>query len=326
MAEAPKIIVGSEEWCGFPSLAIPAIKARVDSGAKTSSLHAFNIQPWEQDGQQWVRFEVHPLQNDRRTTVQCEAPVIDSRLIKSSSGLAEKRYVIRVPLALGEQEWPIELTLTNRDSMGYRMLLGREAMEGRILVDPAASFCQGNISPRQLIAHYGQPATQQDHLKIGLLATNPELYSNQRLLEAGAERGHDMHFLNITQCYMKLDAEQPEIHYRGGLILRDYDAVIPRIRPGVTFYGCALTRHFESLGVYALNSAEAISQARDKLYSLQILQRSGLNIPTTGFASSPDDTGDLIDMLGGAPLVVKLLEGTQGKGTVLAETAKGRKA
>jgi ribosomal protein S6--L-glutamate ligase len=121
---------------------------------------------------------------------------------------------------------------------------------------------------------------------------------------------------------MKLDAKTPEIHYRGGLILNQFDAVIPRIRPSITFYGCALTRQFEALNVYCLNSSTAITQSRDKLFSLQLLLQSGIDIPTTGFANSPLDTDDLIKMVGGSPLIVKLLEGTQGKGVVLAETKK----
>jgi ribosomal protein S6--L-glutamate ligase len=121
---------------------------------------------------------------------------------------------------------------------------------------------------------------------------------------------------------MKLDATKPEIHYRGGRILDNFDAIIPRIRPSITFYGCALTRQFEALKVYCLNSAAAITQSRDKLYSLQLLLNHGVDIPTTGFANSPLDTDDLIKMVGGSPLIVKLLEGTQGKGVVLAETKK----
>ncbi|MCG9731018.1 MULTISPECIES: 30S ribosomal protein S6--L-glutamate ligase [unclassified Shewanella] len=157
---------------------------------------------------------------------------------------------------------------------------------------------------------------------MGLLASNPDLYSNQRIIEAGEQRGHEMVFLNIKQCYLKLDASEPEVHYRGGRILNDLDAVIPRIRPSMTFYGCALTRHFESLNIMALNTSEAITRSRDKLFSLQLLQKNNLDIPTSGFANSPVDTKDLIDMVGGAPLIVKLLEGTQGKGVVLAETTK----
>ena len=317
-----KIIIGSEEWCSFPSLGIPAIKARVDSGAKTSSMHAFDIRTLKREGQSWVSFEVHPLQQNRKTTVRCEAPISDRRVVKSSSGDTEKRYVIKVPLKMGESLFEIEVTLTNRDSMGYRMLLGREAMQHRMLVDPSASFLLGDKTFEEVISVYGTSQVSRTGLKIGILASNPELYSNQRIMEAGRSRGHDIEFLNIKQCYMKLDADAPEVHYRGGRILEDFDAVIPRIRPSVTFYGCALTRHFESLGVYALNGSLPISQSRDKLFSLQLLQQSGLDIPTSGFASSPVDTNDLIDMVGGAPLIVKLLEGSQGRGVVLAETRK----
>lgn len=320
--KSDKVIVGSEEWCGFPALGIPAIKARVDSGAKTSSLHAFNIQTFRRDGQLWVSFEVHPLQNNRRTVLRCERPVVDKRRIKSSSGIAETRYVITTTFKAGEYSWEVELTLANRDSMGYRMLLGREAMQGRVLVDPELSFCLGEPSDDDLNVLYGKPQQKRSGLKIGLLASNHELYSNQRILEAGDERGHEMVFLNIKHCYMKVDDKAPEVHYRGGTILNDLDAVITRIRPSMTFYGCALARQFESMGIYTVNSSEAITQSRDKLFSLQLMLKSGIGIPTTGFANSPMDTGDLIEMVGGAPLIVKLLEGTQGRGVVLAETKK----
>ena len=317
-----KIVVGSEEWCAFPNLGVPAIKARVDSGAKTSSLHAFNIQVFKKEGVPWVSFEVHPLQQNRKVVVRCEGLIVDRRMVKSSSGVSEKRYVIRTPLSIGEHTWEVELTLANRDSMGYRMLLGREAMGGRMLVDPSASFCLGDVARPQIEQLYGAKEKHKSGLKIGLLASNPELYSNQRIMEAGDERGHDMFFLNIKHCYMKLDAATPEVHYRGGRVLNDLDAVIPRIRPSMTFYGCALTRQFESLKTFALNSSAAISQARDKLFSLQLLLNSGLDIPVTGFANSPMDTNDLIEMVGGAPLIIKLLEGAQGRGVVLAETKK----
>ena len=317
-----RIIVGSEEWCAFPTLNIHAIKARVDSGAKTSALHAFNIRPFNRNGEQWVSFDIHPIQKSDTTVLRCESPVVDRRTIRSSNGSSERRYVIRVPMVLGGQNWDIELTLTNRDTMGYRMLLGREAMQGRMLVDPSAHLNLGDLSITEVRKMYGVSERAAKGLRIGVLASNPELYSNRRLIEAGEERGHDMVFLDIKQCYMKLDAENPEIHYRGGDVVTGLDAVIPRIRPSITFYGCALTRHFDSLGVYTQNSANAITMSRDKLYSLQLLQKSGLDIPVSGFANSPMETEDLISMVGGAPLIVKLLEGTQGRGVVLAETDK----
>ena len=318
-----KVILGSEEWFSFPDLEIPAIKARVDSGAKTSALHAINITPFIKEEKHWVRFDINPIQKNQKTVIHCEAPLVDKRIVKSSSGFREQRYVIQTTLDIGNDSWPIEMTLTNRDSMGFRMLLGREAMIGRTLVDPEQVYLLGKEPTTDSLKEiYKYAEKSSSGFKIGLLASNPELYSNKRIMEAGEMRGHEMHFLNIKECYMKLDATTPEIHYRGGKILDKYDAIIPRIRPSITFYGCALTRQFEAMKVFCLNSSAAITQSRDKLYSLQLLLNHGVDIPTTGFANSPLDTDDLIKMVGGSPLIVKLLEGTQGKGVVLAETKK----
>ena len=306
-----KVIVGSEEWCSFPTLGIPTIKARVDSGAKTSALHAINIATFEKNSENWVKFDINPIQNNAKAVIHCEAPLIDKRVVKSSSGYREQRFVIKTKLEIGGKTWEIEVTLTNRDSMS-----------GRVLVDPEQRYLLGQPTIEKLTEYYYASNETKKGLKIGLLASNPELYSNKRIMEAGELRGHEMHFLNLKYCYMKLDATKPEIHYRGGKILNDFDAIIPRIRPSMTYYGCALTRQFESLKVYALNNASAITQSRDKLFSLQLLLNNGVDIPTTGFANSPLDTDDLIKMVGGSPLIVKLLEGTQGKGVVLAETKK----
>ena len=314
-----KLIVGSEEWCGLPELGIPAIKARVDSGAKTSSLHAFNIRSFTRDNQQWVSFELNPLQHNRRAVVKCEARVIDKRMVKSTSGISEKRFVIATRLHLGDQQWEIELTLNNRDAMGYRMLLGRQAMEERILVDPSSSFLCGTIARDDAQRQYGFDTEESERLNIGLLASNPELYSNQRLLEAVRARGHRIQFFDLKQCYIKLDAETPEIHYRGGQVLNDLDAVIPRMRTRLTGYGCALLREFESLGVYTLNSAQAIAKSRDRLYTLQVLMKSGVDIPASGFANSPADISSLIALTGGTPLVVRLLHHERSRGVLLAE-------
>lgn len=159
-------------------------------------------------------------------------------------------------------------------------------------------------------------------MRIAVLASNPDLYSNKRLMEAGKERGHEMHFIAIKNCYMDITAKKPEIHYRGGEILDKYDAVIPRIRPAATFYGTAVLRHFGAQGSYLLNGPVAIGRSRDKLRTLQILSGTDVNIPKTAFADSPLDTKDMVKLVGGAPVVIKLLEGTQGVGVVLADTNK----
>jgi ribosomal protein S6--L-glutamate ligase len=158
-------------------------------------------------------------------------------------------------------------------------------------------------------------------MKIGILSTNKNLYSTKRLVEAGVERGHEMRVINHKRCYMNITSHKPSIHLNGEAIT-GLDAVIPRIGASVSFYGTAVVRQFEIMGVYAVNESVAITRSRDKLRASQLLARRGIGLPVTGFANSPDDTEDLISIAGGAPVVIKLLEGTQGVGVVLAETKK----
>ncbi|MDA0277859.1 MAG: 30S ribosomal protein S6--L-glutamate ligase [Bacteroidetes bacterium] len=315
-------VIGSEEWCVFGALGIPAIKARVDSGAKTSSIQAANAKVVGRGGQEYVKFEINPIQDSRSINIQCEAKLVDRRTVRSSSGIAEERFVIKTPVTIGADTFDIELTLANRDTMEFRMLLGREALNGRYMVNPADSFLQKEFSEEEVSTKYAPYMKAKTGLKIALLASNPNLYSNKRIMEAGEARGHEMVFLNVEHSYMKLDANSPEIRYRGGNILNEFDAIIPRIKPAVTFYGCALIRQFDNLGVFCLNTAEAITQSRDKLFASQLFAKFDIHIPITGFAKSPLDTKDLIRMVNGAPLIIKLLESTQGKGVVLAETNK----
>ncbi len=157
-------------------------------------------------------------------------------------------------------------------------------------------------------------------MKIAILATNSQLYSHQRLKAAGEEAGHEMSIINPLYCYMNVAASNLQVHYRGGQALPHFDAVIPRIGASITFYGTALLRHMETMGLYTLNESIAIARSRDKFRALQLLARKGIPMPLTCLAQSPDDTEDLIRMVGGAPLVIKLLEGTQGKGVILADS------
>ena len=158
-------------------------------------------------------------------------------------------------------------------------------------------------------------------MKIAVLSRNRKLYSTRRLVEAAEERGHEVRVIDVLRCYMNITSLKPSVHYRGE-VLDDFDAVIPRIGASVTFYGTAVLRQFEMMNVFPLNESVAVTRSRDKLRSAQLLARKGVGMPVTGFAHNPDDIQDLLTEVGGTPLVIKLLEGTQGIGVVLAETRK----
>lgn len=157
-------------------------------------------------------------------------------------------------------------------------------------------------------------------MKIAILSRNKNLYSTSRLVEAAEKAGHEVTVIDYLRCYMNINPSSTSMHYMGQL-LEQFDAVIPRIGANQTFYGCAVVRQFETLDTYSLNSSISITRSRDKLRSLQLLAKAGFNLPNTGFGHDLNDTANLINVVGGTPLVIKLIEGTQGVGVVLAETA-----
>ncbi|MCZ4280622.1 30S ribosomal protein S6--L-glutamate ligase [Kiloniella laminariae] len=162
-------------------------------------------------------------------------------------------------------------------------------------------------------------------MKIAMMARNANLYSHKRLQEAAEARGHELDIINTLRCYMNIASRRPEIYYNGEK-LPLYDAVIPRIGASVTFYGTAVLRQFEMMGVYPLNESVAIGRSRDKLRSMQLLARDGIGLPVTTFAHDPKQTEEVLNISGGAPVVIKLLEGTQGIGVVLADTDRSAKS
>ncbi|WP_170438662.1 30S ribosomal protein S6--L-glutamate ligase [Ruegeria arenilitoris] len=162
-------------------------------------------------------------------------------------------------------------------------------------------------------------------MRIAMLARNANLYTHRRLKEAAEERGHQLDIIDTLRCYMNIATRRPEIYYNGEK-LTGYDAVIPRIGASVTFYGTAVLRQFEMMGVYPLNESVAIGRSRDKLRSMQLLARDGVGLPVTTFAHDPKQTDEVLRLAGGAPIVIKLLEGTQGIGVVLADTDRSAKS
>ena len=162
-------------------------------------------------------------------------------------------------------------------------------------------------------------------MKIAMLARNAKLYTHKRLKAAAEERGHTLDIINTLRCYMNIASHRPEVFYNGEKLV-GYDAVIPRIGASITFYGTAVLRQFEMQGVYPLNESVGIGRSRDKLRSMQLLARDGIGLPVTTFAHDPKQTEEVLDLAGGAPVVIKLLEGTQGIGVVLADTKRSAKS
>lgn len=323
MIDAPPpqpLLFGWEEWVSLPDLGVPAIKAKVDTGARTSALHAFDIETFGPSARPKVRFTVHPIPGRDDLIIPCSAPIIDRRDVTSSNGERELRYVIASRLSVNGDSWPIEITLTNRSSMNSRMLLGRQALKDHISIVATDRFLQPELSYE--VYHTSKMRASQPNraLRIAVLSREDN-YSTRRIVAEGEKRGHTVEIIDTTRCYMAINALAPEVHYDGKRLPR-YDAVIPRIGASITPYGAAVIRQFETIGTYCVNPSAGITASRDKLYAHQLMARARIGMPNTAFAASPHDTANLMGLVGTAPLIVKLLESTQGKGVVLAETKK----
>ena len=316
-----ELTFGWEEWVALPELGLPAIKAKIDTGARTSALHAHDIEVFGPASKPKVRFNVHPVAGNEDITITCSAPIIDRREVTSSNGEAELRYVISTKMDVAGQSWPIDVTLTNRAGMTSRMLLGRQALTDHITISPTEKRLQPDLSYDVYHTSAVRHRAPKRALRVAVLSREASNYSTSRLVEVGEARGHTVEVIDTTRCYMAINAMAPEVHYDGKRLPR-YDAVIPRIGASVTPYGCAVIRQFETIGTYCVNGSAGILSSRDKLHAHQVLASKKIGMPTTAFAASPKDTSNLMALVGTAPLIVKLLESTQGKGVVLAETKK----
>lgn len=274
-----RFILGWEEWLSLPDLGLPTIKAKIDTGAKTSSLHAYFVEPFGSAARPMVRFGVHPIPGRDDVQVVCTAEVIDRREVTSSNGDREIRYVIRSSVAMGDRTWPIEITLANRETMAYRMLLGRQAILDDMVVDPTSSFRQ----PRLGYKVYGtRTRTAEDRrtLRIALLTRQPDGASNRRLLRAIEARGHSSLIIDRSRVSLLVDSAQPAI-FVDGRALAPVDAVIVRGGKTLSTFSAAIVRQLEMLGARALNSADALLRVGDPLAMRQILARSGIRVPET---------------------------------------------
>ncbi|MEO0914068.1 MAG: RimK/LysX family protein, partial [Pseudomonadota bacterium] len=260
------LTLGWEEWVALPGLGLPALKAKIDTGARTSALHAFDIEPFGPADKPRVRFTVHPVAGRDDIEISCSAPLLDEREVTSSNGESETRYVIESEIVVAAQSWPIEITLTDRSTMASRMLLGRQALGPEISVQPSERFFQPELDYDIYLKARRSTAPKRS-LRIAVLSREDN-YSTRRLVEEGHERDHVVEVIDTTRCYMAINRDAPEVHYDGKRLPR-FDAVIPRIGASITAYGTAVIRQFETIGTFCVNSSDGIGTSRDKLAAHQ---------------------------------------------------------
>ena len=301
-----KKTVGRFEKVDLPELSLFTLDAKIDTGADSSALHCHDIQVDEEA--KTVTFNLldpsHPDYHEKRITL----PVTRKRTVRSSNGMQELRVYVTTTIVLLGESFEIEMSLTDRSTMRFPMLIGRKFLHNRFLVDVSKTM-----------------ETEEGRVKVGILSLGPELYSTRRLYEEAKKRGWDAEVIKYLNCATAMEQGKLAINYKGR-DLSDLDAVIPRIGASRTFFGTAVVRQFELMNIYAANASLAISRSRDKLRSLQILAKHGVDMPRTLFAAKVEDVEDIIQAVGGTPLIIKMIEGTQGVGVVLAETHKAAKS
>lgn len=255
------MIVGWEEWLALPNLGLPAIRAKIDTGAKTSALHAFAIEPFGPAAAPMVRFGIHPIPGREDITRFCTAAIADRREVTSSNGEKEIRFVIGTRLVLGERNWgEIETTLTNREGMAYRMLLGRQAIRGGMLIDPSASFLQRKLS-HQLYRDLPTQSLPVRHLRIALIATKPARTSNILLREEAQRRGHALDILALDPLDVDYAGQNASVTFDGAT-LPAFDAIVARATGGPPGKAAAIVRLMQQQGAVALNGGDALDRLR----------------------------------------------------------------
>ena len=324
----PAQIIGALENVAFPEMKLHKIQARIDTGARTSAIWASSIR-LRSNKLQFVLFGIgHPFYNGEIIETAQFARIT----VKPSNGISEERYVIKLLIVLMDRRLRVSFTLADRSSQTYPILLGRNILKDRFIVDISVDNetakhdveVAAEISKSYAATEVLQSATNRYEgrkLRIAILSKGSLNYTTKRLREVSEARGHEVVVVNYAKCYMTMERSKPVIYYKGE-ILAKFDAIIPRIAQSYTKYGTAVVRQFEMQGSYTTASSIAINRSRDKLRSYQIMARNDVAIPKTVFARETANLDEVVELAGGAPVIIKVARGTHGNGVVLAETRK----
>lgn len=328
----PVETIGAVEQVALPELKVADVPARIDTGARTSAIWASKIRVRNSKLQYTLFGEGHPLYTG--TTI--EASEFARITVTPSNGISEERYVVKLLVVLNGRRIRASFTLADRSLQTYAVLVGRNVLKKRFIVDISTdsqtikddlevaakineSFAATKALQTKAIRHDGR------QLQIAILSKGSLNYTTKRLREVAEARGHGVQVINYAKCYMTMERGKPVVYYKGE-VLGHFDVIIPRIAQSYTKYGTAVVRQFEMQGSFTTASSIAINRSRDKLRSYQILARQDVGIPKTVFARETANLDEVVELVGGAPVIIKVARGTHGNGVVLAETRKAAKA
>ena len=288
---AARKTIGWREWVSLPDLGLPAIKAKVDTGARTSALHAHTIETFGPASAPLVRFAVNPIAGRTDVEITCSAPVVGRRDVTSSNGEREARYVIETHVRMGTRTWPIEMTLTNRQSMTYRMLLGRQAIGDDMFVDAATSFRQAKLSYKPYKSMPRRDPVRRS-LRIAILTQRPQTPGLATLAAAAGERGHVVETIGASEAQLQFDGLLPGLRL-GRTRSGHFDAVIPQIEGTSSAFARNVLRQLELMGAVSLNSADALDRLANPLAMRQTLAAGNIAMlgPASVSADGHKDTG-----------------------------------
>lgn len=325
-ASKPKTIIGRAEKIELRDFALRGIPAKVDTGADLGSIWASDIKETSK-GLEFVLFDKKSPYYTGETQVFTKPDYTLTR-VSSSFGHSELRYKVKLRVVVRDRLIRGTFTLSDRSKKTYPVLLGRRLLHGKFLVDVKGGdplLAEEAQRAQELERDMSEVQRNPNSLKIAILSKGPGNYSTKRLKEEALARGHSVRIISYAKCYVTLESGKPVVRYQGES-LSDIDVIIPRIAANLTSYGSSIVRQFEMQNVFTTTASLAIVRSRDKLRSTQLLAKAGIGIPKTVFARETADLDDVLDQVGGAPVIIKVARGTHGNGVVLAETKKAAKA
>lgn len=320
------VIIGRAEKINLRDFDLANIPAKVDTGADSSSLWVSNVVE-KADGLYFVLFD--PSSPHYTGVVQhFTKPDYSQIRVSNSFGHKERRYKVKLRISVKGRNVRATFTLSDRSLKTYPILLGRRLLHGKFLVDVTSGSPIPKVKAVKNSAPIIQPIARKKgapSLRIAILSKGGANYSTQRLKEEALKRGHEVRIINYAKSYVTLESGKPVVRYKGES-LHDIDVIIPRIAANLTGYGSSIVRQFEMQNVFTATTSIAIVRSRDKLRSTQLLAKADVGIPKTVFGRETADLDDILDQVGGAPVIIKVARGTHGNGVVLAETKKAAKA